>query len=98
VKEEERLEKFDGSEHAVSMQNNTSEPMEPSEQFGPNPTCWARGQKGEGNIIIPDRKRQRYRCKIGETISESDLTGGQFGVFVTGPDASFRVTSVVLTT
>jgi hypothetical protein len=35
---------------------------------------------------------------LGQTISDSDLTGGQFGVFVTGPDASFRVTSVVLTT
>lgn len=35
---------------------------------------------------------------LGQTISDSDLTGGQLGVFVTGPDASFRVTSVVLTT
>src|SRR5207248_4286692 len=43
--------------------NNTSEPMEPSEQFCPNPACCARGQKGQGNIIIHDRKRQRYRCK-----------------------------------
>jgi len=64
VKEGERLEKIDGSEHAMSMQNNISEPMEPSEQFCPNPTCCARGQKGQGNIIIHDRKRQRYRCKI----------------------------------
>ncbi len=47
----------------MSMQNNISEPMEPSEQFCPNPTCCARGHKGQGNIIIPDRKRQRYRCK-----------------------------------
>jgi transposase-like protein len=45
------------------MQTNTAEPMEPSEQFCPNPTCCARGQKGLGNIIIHDRKRQRYRCK-----------------------------------
>jgi hypothetical protein len=63
VKEGERLEKGDGSEHAMSMQNNISEPMEPWEQFCPNPTCCARGHKGQGNIIIPDRKRQRYRCK-----------------------------------
>ena len=27
-------------------------------------TCSARGKKGEGNISIHDRKRQRYRCKI----------------------------------
>src|SRR5437588_10910765 len=46
------------------MQTATSEPMEPSEQFCPNPACSARGQKGLGNIAIPDRKRQRYRCKI----------------------------------
>ncbi len=25
--------------------------------------CSARGQSGAGNIIIHDRKRQRYRCK-----------------------------------
>src|SRR6184192_2894121 len=45
------------------MQTATSEPMEPSEQFCPNPACSARGQKGLGNIAIHDRKRQRYRCK-----------------------------------
>src|SRR3989441_2971803 len=45
------------------MQNNTSEPMEPSAQFCPNPMCSARGQTGLGNIAIHDRKRQRYRCK-----------------------------------
>src|SRR5947209_10914580 len=47
----------------MCMQNNTSEPMEPSEQFCPNPTCCARGQIAQGNISIHDRKRQRYRCK-----------------------------------
>src|SRR5258708_16674225 len=46
------------------MQNNTSEPMEPSEQFCPNATCCARGKMGQGTIAIHDRKRQRYRCKI----------------------------------
>src|SRR5437870_3026816 len=45
------------------MQTTTAEPMEPSEQFCPNSTCSARGQKGQGNIAIHDRKRQRYRCK-----------------------------------
>ena len=45
------------------MQKTTAEPMEPSEQFCPNSTCCARGQVGQGNIIIHDRKRQRYRCK-----------------------------------
>ena len=37
--------------------------MEPSEQFCPNLACCARGQIGQGNITIHDRKRQRYRCK-----------------------------------
>src|SRR6266852_3460656 len=37
--------------------------MEPSEQFCPNSTCCARGQIGQDNITIHDRKRQRYRCK-----------------------------------
>ena len=51
MKEGERLEKIDGSEHALSMQNNISEPMDPSEQFCPNPTCCARGQKGQGGVV-----------------------------------------------
>ncbi len=46
------------------MQKPTAEPMEPSEQFCPNLTCCARGQRGQGNIAIHDRKRQRYRCKM----------------------------------
>jgi transposase-like protein/IS1 family transposase len=37
--------------------------MEPSKQFCPNSACSARGQTGAGNIVIHDRKRQRYRCK-----------------------------------
>src|SRR5712691_1489410 len=45
------------------MQINTSGSMEQSEQFCPNPACCARGQKGQGNIRVHDRKRQRYRCK-----------------------------------
>src|SRR5947209_7572162 len=45
------------------MQTTTFEPMEPSEQFCPNPACSARGQIGQGNIRVHDRKRQRYRCK-----------------------------------
>src|SRR5918912_1775491 len=41
----------------------SSEPMDTSKQFCPNPTCCARGQRGQGNITVHDRKRQRYRCK-----------------------------------
>lgn len=44
----------------------SSEPMDTSKQFCPNLACCARGKKGEGNISIHDRKRQRYRCKIGK--------------------------------
>src|SRR5205085_9142406 len=45
------------------MQNNTAEPMDASQQFCPNVACSARGQIGQGNIRIHDRKRQRYRCQ-----------------------------------
>jgi len=41
-----------------------TEPMDASKQFCPNETCSARGQKAQGSIIIHDRKRQRYRCKV----------------------------------
>ena len=41
-----------------------TEPMDASKQFCPNEACSARGQKAQGNIIIHDRKRQRYRCKV----------------------------------
>src|SRR2546422_9054132 len=52
------------------MQTNTTEPMNPSLQFCPNGTCSARGQRGQGNIAIHDRKRQRYRCRTcGRTFS-----------------------------
>src|SRR6202048_4830232 len=46
------------------MQTPTTGPMEPSEQFCPNPACCARGQSRQGNIRVHDRKRQRYRCTI----------------------------------
>ena len=44
--------------------------MNPSDQFCPNLSCLARGKKGEGNIRIHDRHRQRYRCRsCGQTFS-----------------------------
>src|SRR5213080_5574837 len=52
------------------MQKSTPEPMEPSKQFCPNSACCARGQRGQGNIRIHDRQRQRYRCRCcGQTFS-----------------------------
>lgn len=36
--------------------------MNASNQFCPNTACSARGQRGQGNIRIHDRSRQRYRC------------------------------------
>src|SRR2546429_5520823 len=52
------------------MQTNTTEPMNTSLQFCPNGTCCARGQRGQGNIAIHDRQRQRYRCRTcGHTFS-----------------------------
>jgi transposase-like protein len=64
-----RLEKFDGSSHAVRMQTTTA-PMEPSVPFCPNLACSARGHRGQGNSRIHCHKRQRYRCRIcGQTFS-----------------------------
>jgi transposase-like protein/IS1 family transposase len=52
------------------MQQEHHEPMDASKQFCPNLTCTARGQIGQGNIRIHDRKRQRYRCRVcGQTFS-----------------------------
>lgn len=52
------------------MQTNTAEPMDTSHQFCPNVACCARGQIGQGNITVHDRKRQRYRCRTcGRTFS-----------------------------
>ncbi len=52
------------------MQTNDTEPMNTSLQFCPNLMCSARGQTGQGNITIHDRKRQRYRCgTCGHTFS-----------------------------
>src|SRR6266480_3980600 len=45
------------------MQTNT-ELMDTSQAFCPNLACSARGQHKQGNIVIHDRKRQRYRCKV----------------------------------
>jgi len=38
--------------------------MDTSKAFCPNLACSARGQHKQGNIVIHDRKRQRYRCKV----------------------------------
>lgn len=38
--------------------------MDASNQFCPNEACSARGQREQGNIVIHDRRRQRYRCKV----------------------------------
>ena len=38
--------------------------MDTSELFCPNLACSARGQRGQGTIVIHDRQRQRYRCKV----------------------------------
>jgi transposase-like protein len=38
--------------------------MDTSKPFCPNLACSARGQQNQGTIVIHDRKRQRYRCKV----------------------------------
>lgn len=46
------------------MRNSTSESMDTSQVFCPNMMCSERGQRGSGKIVIHDRNRQRYRCKV----------------------------------
>lgn len=56
------LENIDAHWHDGLMQQEHQGPMDASKPFCPNSTCRARGQIGQGNIRIHDRKRQRYRC------------------------------------
>jgi transposase-like protein len=52
------------------MQQDHQEPMDTSNQLCPNLACSARGQIGQGNIRMHDRKRGRYRCRTcGHTFS-----------------------------
>jgi transposase-like protein/IS1 family transposase len=52
------------------MQQDHQGPMDASNQFCPNLACSARGQIGQGNIRMHDRKRGRYRCRTcGQTFS-----------------------------
>jgi transposase-like protein len=49
---------------------NESEKMDASKQFCPNLECMSRGQIGQGNIVIHQRNRPRYKCKTcGRTFS-----------------------------
>jgi transposase-like protein len=59
------------------MQTIQKEPMNASLQFCPNLTCSARGKTGQGTIVVHDRQRERYRCKVcGKTFTSR--TGTMF--------------------
>ncbi len=52
------------------MNKTSTEQMDALQVFCPNQHCEARGQIGQGNIVIHGRKRPRYRCKsCGKTFS-----------------------------
>jgi IS1 family transposase len=54
---------------------NQTEPMDASRQFCRNLECKARGQIGQGNIVIHSQKRPRYRCKTcGKTFGAKEGT------------------------
>jgi IS1 family transposase len=56
------------------MKTNT-EQMNAAETFCPNAECIARGEIGQGNIVIHGRKRPRYKCKTcGRTFSAKEGT------------------------
>jgi transposase-like protein len=38
--------------------------MDSTKVFCPNEACPARGQVGQGNITVHDRKKRRYRCQV----------------------------------
>src|SRR3989441_884840 len=57
--------------------NTTTQPMDASSTFCPNEECMARGEVGQGNMVIHGRKRPRYRCTTcGKTFSAK--TGTMF--------------------
>jgi len=57
------------------MKETQTEQMNPATQFCPNWGCSARGQVGQGNIVIHSRIRPRYRCKTcGKTFSAKEGT------------------------
>src|SRR5438034_1601900 len=52
-----------------------TEQMNTSQVFCPNLQCMARGQVGQGNIVIHGRQRPRYRCRTcGKTFSAKEGT------------------------
>lgn len=52
-----------------------TEQMKASQVFCPNLECKARGQVGQGTIVIHSRSRPRYRCKAcGKTFSAKEGT------------------------
>jgi transposase-like protein/IS1 family transposase len=52
-----------------------TEQMNASQVFCPNWDCKARGQVGQGNIVIHSRSRPRYQCKTcGKTFSAKEGT------------------------
>jgi transposase-like protein len=55
---------------AVSMKTTQTQQMNASTQFCPNEACKARGQVGQGTIVVHGRKRPRYKCTTcGRTFS-----------------------------
>jgi len=57
------------------MKETSTEQMDASLVFCPNLDCKARGQVGQGTIVIHSRSRPRYRCKAcGKTFSAKEGT------------------------
>jgi ribosomal protein S27E len=49
--------------------------MNPQTQFCHNPVCCARGQMGQGNIVVHSHVEQRYRCQAcGHTFAATTGT------------------------
>jgi transposase-like protein len=56
--------------HYILKMKKTTEQLDASQVFCPNPACQARGKIAEGNVISHGKRRTRYRCKTcGKTFS-----------------------------
>ncbi len=48
----------------MRKRNASGTQLDASREFCPNEACSSRGKVGQGNIVIHDSSRGRYRCKV----------------------------------
>jgi len=73
---------------------NTPQKMDASEQFCPNKECQSRGQISQGNIVIHQKSRPRYKCKTCER-TFSARTGTAFEGIRKSEEDFIKVTTLL---